>query len=464
MVTAAIWWLGLVSAVFYAAWDWRFLPMLIISISFNFSVAKLIINRNSLPLLLAAIAANLALLGWFKYAGLFVGTINSVSGESIAVPDLILPLGISFFTFQQISYLIECRNGKILEHSAVDYFAFVTFFPQLIAGPIVRPDELLYRFARRDLSPASSEMISSGAALVIVGLVKKVLVADQFALYANPVFAHASLGTPLSALEAWFGTLAFSFQIYFDFSAYSDMAIGLGLMFGIFLPINFASPYKAANISAFWRSWHITLTKFLRDYLYFPLGGNRKGLSRTGANVIIVMGLGGLWHGAAWTFVAWGLLHGAYLAIYHLWERTGIRLAGNNPWPGRLLTFFCVTIAWVLFRADSWSSAGGILTSMTGLNGMVLPLLQPEIGRELTVSLVNRWAIIWIGTGLFIVWFLPNSQDWLLNGETITKRFAKLSRLLIWKPNLLWGLCFAGLFLAVTLRMSKTNEFLYFQF
>lgn len=463
-IGAAIWWIGLVSAVFYGAWDWRFLPMLILSIGINYLLAGLIVRRHSLLLLIVAITANLALLGWFKYAGFFVRTVNVLSGEAVVVPDLILPLGISFFTFQQITYLIECRKGNVAKHTAGDYLAFISFFPQLIAGPIVRPEELLSQFARRDLRVPDLDMLSAGIALFVMGLVKKVLIADQFALFANPVFAHASLGTSLSMLEAWAGTLAFSFQIYFDFSAYSDMAIGLGMMFGFRLPINFASPYKATNISDFWRNWHITLTRFLRDYLYFPLGGNRKGISRTAINVIIVMALGGLWHGAAWTFVAWGLLHGAYLAVYHLWAESRIRVVWNNPWPGRLLTFFCVTIAWVLFRAETWSAAGAILTAMTGVNGIVLPLLDPESGRELAGSLVTRSTLLWLSAGFFIIWFLPNSQDWLNQSDPISKKFSKLWAWLAWRPSLLWGACFAILFVTVSLMLSRTNEFLYFQF
>jgi D-alanyl-lipoteichoic acid acyltransferase DltB (MBOAT superfamily) len=367
-------WLVAASLFFYGSWKWSNLWLLLASLVFNYVVGTALGKLGRSPrgkmLLTVGLAANLLFLGYFKYANFVVTNANALFGLGWSFTHVLLPLGISFYTFQKIAYLADSYQGLTRGYGFRDFCLFVAFFPQLIAGPIVHHSELMPQFRKPSAGPCWEDW-STGASLFIVGLAKKVLVADPFASYASPVFQAARDGTTPAFGVAWLGALAYAMQIYFDFSGYSDMAIGIARLFGIRLPMNFNSPYKAVNIADFWRRWHMTLSRFLRDYLYIPLGGNRKGPARRYANLMITMLLGGLWHGAGWTFVAWGALHGLYLSIFHGWqswrERTG-RIpptpSALGIWTGRLLTGLTVVVAWVVFRADSFAAALRILQAM----------------------------------------------------------------------------------------------------
>ena len=322
-----------------------------------------------------ALPFNLALIGYFKYAGFFVSTVAALSGAEWRIEAIVLPLAISFFTFQQIAFLVDAYRHESSERNFLSYCLFVTFFPQLIAGPIVHHKQMLPQFARPGTFSFQPHLVSLGLTVFVLGLFKKVVLADSVAVYGTPVFAAADAGNTLTFFEAWGGALAYTFQLYFDFSGYSDMAIGLALIFGIRLPINFESPYKALSITDFWRRWHITLSTFLRDYLYIALGGNRRGPVRRYINLALTMLLGGLWHGAGWTFVVWGGLHGVYLVVNHAWHRVvnpdwvTSRLYRLAAWS---ITFLCVVIGWVFFRSESFSGAVAMLQAMAGFNGAAL--------------------------------------------------------------------------------------------
>ena len=315
----ALAWLVLASLFFYGWWKPPYLALLIGSVCFNYCLGAALERRHSKPVLIAGIIGNLGSIGYFKYYNFFVGNLSGIWGVDWQFEEIILPLGISFFTFQQITFLVDAYRGSAKSCGFLRYCLFVTFFPQLVAGPIVHHKEILPQFAEGRALKITAYNLYVGITLFVIGLFKKVVLADNIAPYADGVFRAAEDGVALTFFESWAGSLAYTFQLYFDFSGYSDMAIGLGRMFGFGLPINFFSPYKARNIIEFWRRWHITLSRFLREYLYIPLGGNRKGHYRHYANLMITMFLGGLWHGAGWTFIIWGGLHGLFLCINHSW-------------------------------------------------------------------------------------------------------------------------------------------------
>jgi len=372
----------LASLGFYGWWDVRFVPLLMALTLANWLFARWF-GRARLPWIpVLGVVLNLGVLGLFKYADFLRGTVFDSVGAPWQPWHLILPLGISFFVFQKISYLIDLRRGDRHLYGFLDFCMFVSFFPQLVAGPLVRHNEIIDQFRQDPRSPAMWENLSRGFVLFIVGVGKKVLLADTLALLVDPLFAKA-LGTPLSLAEAWAAAGGYTLQIYFDFAGYSDMAIGLGLMFGLRLPINFDAPYKAVSVRDFWRRWHMTLSRFLRDYLYIPLGGSRCGPVRQAVNVVATMLLGGLWHGAAWTFVVWGGLHGLALAVNHVWEQRGLRLPAPVAW---MLTMLFVMACWVLFRAPDFATAGHVLASMAGVSGIGRVALDTDTIRALTVG------------------------------------------------------------------------------
>jgi len=377
-------WMSAASFVFYGYWNVAYVPLLAFSVCINFWIGRCIVvsaekSRSTTSLVTVGVAFNLCLLGYFKYAGFFAESLVPGASRNFNLADIALPLGISFFTFQQITFLVDSRTEKVKSYTFLEYVAFVTFFPQLIAGPIVHFREVLpqfrTRFFGRIIEKRMLRNFAIGMTLIAIGLFKKAVIADSLAKFADPVFSGAAGGAELQFFEAWAATLSFTLQIYFDFSGYCDIAIGIAHLFGIRLPENFMAPYQARDIVDFWRRWHITLSGFLRDYLYIPLGGNRNGAGRRYANLIITMLLGGLWHGAAWTFVAWGAMHGILLMICHLWQRM-VDTSGWYGWPtvSYLLTMLGVIFAWVLFRADSFSSALVIWQTMLGANGIALPM------------------------------------------------------------------------------------------
>lgn len=351
-------WLVLASLFFYAFWNPIYLPLLIASVLVNFFIGKRLGARpgHSRAFLVAGIVFNLGLLGWFKYADFFISNINYFGGHLQSL-SLVLPLAISFFTFQQIAYLVDSYQGKTREYDFLNYSLFVTFFPQLIAGPIVHHKEMMPQFESAHRS-IDWNRIACGLFIFSLGLFKKTVIADSFAIWANAGYANPEA---LTFLSAWGTSFSYTFQLYYDFSAYTDMAIGAALLFNIRLPINFNSPYKALNIQDFWRRWHITLSRWLRDYLYIPLGGNRRSAPRAWSNIFITFLLGGLWHGAGWTFVIWGALHGMAMVLHRFWTTLGLRLPKFLGW---LTTFLFVNITWVYFRAESITDAHQVLSKM----------------------------------------------------------------------------------------------------
>lgn len=379
-------WMLVASLLFYGWGDQSFVLLIVGSTIFNFLASRCLARlraakreRTASSVLTAGIVANLLVLGYFKYANFFADNLGALLGIHPVSISIALPLAISFFTLQQIAYLVDVRRGFANEPSFLRYMLFVTFFPQLIAGPIVHHTEMLPQFREHSRRVHAGDM-AEGLSLFILGLAKKIIFADTLAEIADPVFASADSGGAPSFFFAWFGLLAFSFQIYFDFSAYSDMAIGLARMFSIRLPMNFMSPYKATSVIDFWRRWHMTLSRFLRDYVYIPLGGNRLGPWRHYCNLILTMLIGGLWHGASWAFVVWGGLHGLYLVINHLWEKMAPSVATCSGRIGRLagatLTFLAVTVAWIFFRAETFEGALAIFRGIVGGNGVYLPELM----------------------------------------------------------------------------------------
>jgi D-alanyl-lipoteichoic acid acyltransferase DltB (MBOAT superfamily) len=391
------------------------------------------------------VTADLLLLGWFKYAGFLLHTV---------VPDapalhIFLPLAISFFTFQQIMFLVDSARQDRADSGFMPYAAFVAFFPHLIAGPIVRLREILPRLVAPDMAVPVMENLSAGLLLFLLGLAKKLVLADTFGVFADVGFDAADHGAALSLFEAWYAVLAYALQIYFDFSGYSDMAIGLARMLNVRFPLNFDSPYQAASIAAFWQRWHMTLGRFLRDYLYIPMGGNRAGEVRRVLNLMLTMLLGGLWHGAAWSFVLWGGLHGAYLVVHALWEKAGCRMPRLV---GQALTLLAVIVAWVPFRSTGLPAAWAMLRGMLGLNGAALPAMvvnfAPVLGRiaesvpvlahmgdartlsfpEVTVCLMLGW---------FIVLALPNvhRMSERARGCALTGGFAFTVQALFFAPH-----------------------------
>ncbi|MEZ4600984.1 MAG: MBOAT family O-acyltransferase [Syntrophotaleaceae bacterium] len=324
-------------------------------------------RANPKAVLIFGISINLALLGFYKYSDFFIENINALAGTDFSFFRLALPLAISFFTFQQIAYLFDSYKGETTEYDFLNYCLFVSFFPQLIAGPIVHHKEMMPQFARVKNVFFNWKNMAMGVFIFSIGFFKKVVVADSFAVWATAGFDGADV---LTFFEAWASSLSYTLQLYYDFSGYTDMAIGSAYMFNIQLPINFNSPYKAVNIQDFWRRWHITLSRWLRDYLYIPLGGNRKGPGRTYINLFLTFLLGGLWHGAGWTFVLWGGMHGAGTALHKWWQDKGMRMP---KWAAWLTTFLFVHFAWVFFRAQSFDDALKVFRGLFGLSGFVLP-------------------------------------------------------------------------------------------
>ncbi len=356
--------LVLLSLAFYGWWDVRFLPLLCASIGLNWLVARAFGRTRAAWLVPAAIAANLVVLGVFKYAGFAADLVGAATGFALPRTEWALPLGISFFTFHHVMYLADLRAGRAPLFPLSRYAFYIAFFPQVLAGPLVRWTEVMHQAEERPYArPDAAERAARGLALLAIGLAKKVFLGDPLGQTVNPIFAAALEGRPVTIWDAWLGTLGFTFQIYFDFSGYTDMALGIALLFGIVLPQNFDAPYRATSLRDFWRRWHMTLSRFLRDYLYVPLGGNRRGLPVQLWALFATMLLGGLWHGAGLTFVAWGAAHGIGLAAGVLWRRAGGRMPAPLGWAA---TGAFVVLTWVLFRAGSFEAAAAIYRPLFG--------------------------------------------------------------------------------------------------
>jgi len=450
-------WLLLASLAFYVSWNLAYLPILAISIVGNYLAYRRILQAaeaRKKAWLILAVTGNLLLLGYFKYANFFIQSVNDLSGAGIHPLDVLLPIGISFFTFTQIAFLYDARHGRAADISLWRYALFASYFPYIVAGPVLNHKDMLPQFADRQNYAFSAENLAVGLSLFAFGLAKKVLIADNLV----PVVGAGLSGNDPQLLAAWIGILAYSFQLYFDFSGYSDMAIGVSRMLGFQIPFNFDSPYKAANVSEFWTRWHISLSRFLRNYLYIPLGGNRHGQFKRYRNLMLTMLLGGLWHGSNWTFVIWGGLHGLYLCVQHGWQTWR---GEGRPAPSstvkvfnQVLTHLAVLVSWVFFRAPDLGSALETLKGLIGLNGLA------------GTADIGLMEIAMVAIGAFIAFLMPNTNQIVLY---VGNRFpqAQAAFCLIrpqWRPNLGWALAMGILLVIGILNMDKTADFIYAQF
>ncbi|MDC0361530.1 MBOAT family protein [Halioglobus sp.] len=485
---AQILWLIVASLVFYGSWNPAFVALIVLSAAVNFRIGRFLAitldEANKQRWLVIGVLFNLGLLGYFKYADFFIENLNALGVWFIPLPEITLPLAISFFTFQQIAYLVDVRRGKCKEYQLRHYALFVAFFPQLIAGPIVHHREMMPQFENLRRRDELWPDLAVGFTIMAIGLFKKVVLADSLAQYADPLFGTAANGGALNAIDSWIATLSFSFQIYFDFSGYSDMAIGSARLFGIRLPENFRSPYKAKSVIEIWDRWHITLSRFLRDYLYIALGGNRNGPIRRYRNLLITMLLGGLWHGAAWTYVVWGGLHGIYLCLNHGWRalcrKTGMTHSLESPWltPIYIIcTFLAWSLALVVFRAPDIKTSISVMapgftefsiqqnyllnsTVATSTLGKFFEALGFASGSYLSVYLT-------LGVSAVVIWMLPNTQTYMRDFDPALGVTSATSGGLIniqWRPGIMNALIIAFMLSTGLLSLSAISEFIYFQF
>lgn len=433
-------WLLLASLFFYAYWNPAYLPLIIGSMIVNYIIGVFLGKNKWLPtrklILTVGILFNVALLGYFKYRDFFAENINLLFGTDIELIQVLLPLAISFYTFQQIAYLVDSYRLETNEYNFLNYGLFVSFFPQLIAGPIVHHGDMMPQFSSRNTYRVNYENIAKGLVIFSVGLFKKVAIADTFAGYANS--GYGAVDT-LTMISGWVTSLSYTLQLYFDFSGYSDMAIGLALFFNIRLPINFNSPYKALDIQDFWRRWHITLSGFLTKYIYIPLGGSRKGIPRTYVNIFIIFLISGFWHGAGWTFVIWGILHGLASVIARIWKRSGGRLPKLWAWA---VTFLFVHLAFVIFRAPDMTVAMQVFKAMFGFKGLHLT----GVFSVFNVSLVTLAFYLAIGLGIAL--FAKNSVQ-------IMETQKRTPLLMVFVIMLLYY---------SAMQLQRVSEFLYFNF
>jgi len=449
------------SFIFYAYWNPLYIILLVSSILFNFFIGLLIQKYRNRIILIFGVLIDLIVLGFFKYLNFLLENFNILINQlhqNITFPlgpqDIILPLGISFFTFTQIAFLVDTYKEKTEAPNLLNYGLFVSIYPHLIAGPILSHKKIIPQFAEVKTFFINNENVAIGITLFVIGLFKKVIIADNLATWVTPVFDNA---LNASMLEAWIGALSYTMQLYFDFSGYADMAIGLALLFNITFPLSFDSPYKSKSIIEFWRRWNITLSNFLRDYLYIPLGGNRQGKFNKIRNILITMLLGGLWHGAGWTFIIWGGLHGIFLSINHVVRDLKIKIPMLLSW---FVTFLCVIIAWVFFRAKNLDDALLLLKSMFGFGTIVIPSswqsvfpFAENLGLHygavnlLIVGAAFQSLILFIL--ILVVCLIPNSY------EIATKHF---------KPDLKWTIIIGGLFCLCLCFINNPTEFLYYQF
>ena len=457
---AATAWLVLASLIFYSWWNVKYLALIIGSILVNFSAGSVLGNlgkerpesRSRKYVLLFGVLFNIVLLGYYKYADFFVANLNALTGLHVGLQKIILPLGISFFTFTQIAYLVDTYKGTAREYEFLNYSLFVTFFPHLLAGPIIHHKEMMPQFANIRNKVLNYRNLSLGLFLFFIGLFKKIIIADELAPVANAGFDAMR---SLTFVEAWVTSLSYTLQLYFDFSAYTDMALGAALLFNIRLPFNFNSPYKALDITDFWRRWHMTLSRFLRDYVYIPLGGNRQGTFRTYQNLMATFLVGGLWHGAGWTFVFWGFLHGAGTLVHRLWSRINVPLPRALAW---LITFNFVNIAWVFFRARSWPDAVKVVKGMAGINGVVL-----SEGVAAKLGFVQKYGVTF---GQLFFQYIHHNVWLLLIVLLLVSVYAKNSDEMVqtFRPTWKTALFTATAAMYALLSMSKVTEFLYFNF
>jgi alginate O-acetyltransferase complex protein AlgI len=456
------------SFLFYAWWDWRFVFLLFASALVNWFCGRAAADKNrpkvSCLALCLGIMLNLGVLAFFKYRLFFADLVSLKFAGTSSAYIWILPLGISFWTFEQIIYLADCYSTDQKPLSFRNYLLFITFFPRLVAGPIVRPRDFFEAFSKWH-SPIPISFIAAGLTLVAIGLFKKVVLADPLGSFVDPTFKYAEGGYMIGFRDAWAAAIGFSFKIYFDFSGYSDIAIGLALLFGISLPANFNSPYHSLSIIEFWRRWHISLSRFLRDYLYVPLGGNRKGSARQLSNILITMLLGGLWHGAGANFLLWGMLHGTYLMTAHGF-RKAVRARGQVRIPSAIsavVTFFAVVIGWVFFRADSLLGAKTMLIGMAGNphsgDAFPVPAVFGGIYQLALLSYCAAHCFLLPSTTVLFREFMFARDG---SGGTEPKTPSKAP---VWRPSMAWAVLASACFSAAVWGLLETNQqFIYFQF
>tara|TARA_B110000259_G_scaffold49330_1_gene57753 strand:- start:29621 stop:31045 length:1425 start_codon:yes stop_codon:yes gene_type:complete len=435
------------SLFFYSYWDIKYLPILLSSILVNYFLGNSLIKKANKVIFFIAILFNISLLGYFKYCNFFLDNV------AIFYPDLfnnsviiILPLAISFFTFQQIAYIADCYYRKLKDQNFINYTLFVSFFPQLIAGPIVHHAQMMPQFSGLRTKVTNYNNIALGLFIFSVGLFKKVVIADYLAEIVNTSYQDYQ---NLSFFDSWKATLSYSFQLYFDFSGYTDMAIGIALMFNIKLPFNFNSPYKALNVADFWNRWHITLSKFLKDYIYIPMGGNRVGNFKIYRNMMIVFLISGFWHGAGWNFIFWGFLHGFAICAHKFWQRFNIRVNNFTAW---FLTFNFINISWVFFRAENFNQALQILKNMFLLSGDNFGFYDNYLVFMQFIRFKSVEYLILILSLITIYYILP----------IVSKDAEKLIK--IFKPNRRFYFITLVLLSVPLLSFHQTSEFLYFNF
>lgn len=421
------------SLIFYGYWNYRYIPLIIGSVFINYYLGMLLSKKKINALLIIGIITNLSILGYYKYSNFFLNNINGILGTSYNFIHIILPLGISFYTFQNIAYIVDCYKNSDYEKDFVSYSLCIIFFAKVSQGPIVHYKDIIPQIKNPQNNEINFENLNKGLFYFSFGLFKKVIIADALATYITPGFDYS---TSLTFVEAWGIALSYTLQLYFDFSGYTDMAIGIGYFFNYKLPQNFESPYQSNNIIDFWRRWHITLGDFLKNYLYIPLGGNRRGLRRKYLNLFILMTICGLWHGASWTYILWGSVHGIFLIINNIVKKIKIRI---YPLVSRLITFISVLLAWVLFRANDISTAIKVYKGMMGLNGIEFSNLIYFDKRVLLYNII----------GFIIVMLIPSP-----NKIYKTKR----------KPNIVWTAALIIILLISIINLNKPTEFLYFQF
>jgi alginate O-acetyltransferase complex protein AlgI len=456
--------LGLASLIFYGWFNPHSVPLLLASIAINYLLGLQISQDRQKWVLVTALLFNLSVLSFFKYANFLIGNINQLleKTDQLALTPLhiALPIGISFFTFTQIAFLVDCYQGKVKEKNFVHYLLFVTYFPHLIAGPVLHHAQMMPQFAKDETYRLNYEKIATGLLIFTMGLAKKILIANPLGEYADSFFnGITALSTP-SFANAWLGTLTYTFQIYFDFSGYTDMAIGISLLFGITLPINFNAPYQSTSIIEFWRRWHISLSTFLRDYLYVPLGGNQLGTRRRYMNLMVTMLLGGLWHGANWTFVLWGFAHGILLSINHAWQNQPVSKyfqASYFKYFFWLITFTLICFTWVLFRVEDFSQIMPIYEGLLGFNGFTHLKIEWGFAHHLKASQLYNL----LGVSFAIIYFGKTSHQ---IKEDLVNWHQKITFISL--KTKIYGLS-VGLFLFMMYCINQVgsyNPFLYFQF
>jgi alginate O-acetyltransferase complex protein AlgI len=481
-------WLAAASIVFYGYWNPNYVWLLLVSIAFNYAMGRTIAHSGrprATVALAAALIGNLCLLGYYKYTNFFISSARSLVGVDWTFHYIILPLGISFFTFTQIAFLVDVYRRIAKEYNFIHYALFVSFFPHLIAGPVLHHKQMMPQFDRPDVYRFNYGNTAVGLTIFLIGLFKKVILADGVAVNVGLIFDNPTAAMQSGFVETWCVAISYSLQLYFDFSGYSDMAIGASRLFGIVLPLNFNSPLKSVNIIEFWRRWHMTLSQFLKDYLYIPLGGNRYGTIRRYVNLLLTMLLGGLWHGAGWTFIIWGALHGLFLVVNHVWHAVR-RWLGQDPLKESanaylrsvsvFVTFTAVTVSFVIFRASDLGAAVALFKGMTGKNDYMAyqcvptcgPMIQWLIGiaSGAAKGVFGIEAYLWAGGLLMLAWFAPNTQEIMSNYRPVLEMPKPNKNILpfVWRPSLVMVGIVWLIGLVAIVNLTKQSPFLYFQF